>query len=550
MKPSENTTRKFEEVMETSSWEVLSHDGWRDVNSSNKTVPYELHRVELENGLTLECADTHILITEDFQEVYAKDSVGVIINTIDGPSRVVKVEATGVRENMYDLSVSGDNLYYCDGVLSHNTTVMGLYALHMAVFEDDKTVGITSYKSVNCKDFMDRIKYSYESLEDFLKPPCTVYNKGEVKFTNGSSIFVQVTSEQTFRGRTITGMAIIDEFAFVKPQVAEEFYTGFMPSLEAAGEESSAKVVIISTPNSSTGKYAELSFGAMEGMNGFKYHQVDHSKIPGRTEEWREMMIRKLGINKYRQEFEGAWLSDNSSLINSQVIESIKPLDPIRQYGDMEIYVDSFQGRTIAFACDVSEGVGKDNHAIQFIDVHTFEQVAEFANNTINQTNYFKTILRIMHLLFNEGAREVYYTVENNGLGNGILRLIENSDDPILNQAVMINDVNDHGIPTGKMGLYTTNKKKLEGCTQLKDLVEEGKLTLRSAKLLNELRMFTKHGATFKAEAGAKDDRVMAMVLLMLVMKQLSNYEDFVYDTLNEVSLGDALDDSDWGIIF
>jgi hypothetical protein len=76
-------------------------------------------------------------------------------------------------------------------------------------------------------------------------------------------------------------------------------------------------------------------------------------------------------------------------------------------------------------------------------------------------------------------------------------------------------------------------------------MVEEDKLTLRSQPLLNELRMFTKQGATFKAERGAKDDRVMAVVIVMNMLKQIANYEDNIYDVINEVSLDVEEDFSD-----
>lgn len=427
--------------------------------------------------------------------------------------------------------------------------LMALFALHSATFTPDITVGITSYRNSGCKDLMSRVKSSYEDLPDFLKEPVLLYNQSEVRFANGSTIFAQVTSDQTFRGRTITGAAIIDEFAFCSPAIAEDFYTSFMPSMEAAGEASKVKVIIISTPNSSTGKYAEIAFGAMENRNGFHYHQVDHTKIPGRTKEWVASMIKKMGINAYRQEFEGAWLSDNSSLINSSILEAIKPREPVRTVGDLEIFVDSFMNRNLAIACDVSEGVGKDDHCVQIVDINTFEQCAEFANNVLNQTQYFIQLVKILRFLYSEGTNEIYMSVEANGLGNGVLRLIENSNEDVLQRVMFINDVNAMGVATGRSGLLTTNKSKMEWASQFKDMVEEGKMKLYSIKLLNQLRMFTKQGNTFKAEKGAKDDRCMAMLLLMGILKQVANYEDSVYDAINEVSLSGG-DDGEWADIF
>lgn len=430
------------------------------------------------------------------------------------------------------------------------TALMALYALHEITFKSDITTGITSFKLTNVRDILKRLKYTYESLPDFLKPPVTVYNASEVSLTNHSSAYGEVTSESALRGKTVTGSAIIDEFAFTEPAIAEEFITSFLPALEAAGEESSTKVIIISTPNSSTGKYAEIVNGAIDGTNGWVYHKVDPNKIPGRTKQWQQQMIRKLGINRFSQEFLGHFLSDNSSLINSSVLENIQYEDPMDEIGDLRLFVSSFKGRKVAIGVDVSEGVGKDNSCFQIVDVNTMEQVAEFANNMDNQNQYFKKILKTIHFLYDNGVKEIYMGVERNGVGNGILRLIENSEDDMLANVIQINEVNHMGIATGRSGLPTTNASKMEGCALLKEMVEEDKLKIRSHPLLNELRMFTKQGSTFKAERGAKDDRVMAMVIVMNMMKQIMNYEEGVYDVIHEVSLDGEDDDSFADIYF
>lgn len=418
---------------------------------------------------------------------------------------------------------------------------MALYALHKITFTEDCVVGVTSFKLTNVRDIMKRLKYTYESLPDFLKNPVTVYNTSEVTFTNNSTAYGEVISESALRGKTLggEGLAVIDEFAFTSPQVASEFVSSFLPALEAAGEDATAKVVIISTPNSSTGKYAEIVNGAIDGTNGWAYHKVDPERIPGRSNQWKDQMIRKLGRNRYLQEFEGHFLSDNSSLINSSVLESIEFKDPIEEIGDLKIFVNSLRGRKVAIGIDVSEGVGKDNSCFQIIDIDSLEQVGEYTNNMLNQNQYFKQIVKTCHFLKDQGVNieESFIGIESNGIGVGVIRLLENSSDDVIHQFLMINDVNDMGVATGKLGLTTTNKKKMEGCGLLKELIEEYKLTLYSHALLNELRMFTKQGATFKAERGAKDDRVMAMVIVMNMLKQISNYEEGVFDVINQVSL-------------
>lgn len=417
---------------------------------------------------------------------------------------------------------------------SGKTQTMALYLLHQSIFRPDFNIGVTSYRLSGCKDIMGRIKYSLEELAWWLKPPVVLYNQSEIKFTNGSSIISQVTSDQTFRGRSLH-LSLIDEYAHCSLEVQSSFLESFLPSLTAGGDQSTAKAIFISTPRSASGKYAELCFGAQAGENGFVYHKVDHEKIPYRSEAWRKDKIKQLGMAKYRQEYEGAFLSDSGTLINSIVLESIKTKDPVDVFGDLEIYVDSLSGRKIVMGVDSSEGISKDAHCIQLVDATTFEQVGEFTNNTMTQSHYAKTIIKIISMLFGKGTEEVYLAIERNGVSMGVIRLLENSEDDDLNKAIFINDVNEMGVATGKTGLTTTNKSKQEGCSQLKDLVESGRMKLNGASTVNELRFFVKRGASFAAEAGAKDDRAMALVIVCNALKQVMNYEETVYEALSEI---------------
>ena len=106
MNLSDNTYRKFIETEDANDYQVFTEDGYKDILYSNKTVEYDVWRVETENGHYIECADTHILIDVEGKEVYAKDSNRITLNTIDGPSLVVSVQQLDIpKENMYDLSI-------------------------------------------------------------------------------------------------------------------------------------------------------------------------------------------------------------------------------------------------------------------------------------------------------------------------------------------------------------------------------------------------------------------------------------------------------------
>ena len=425
------------------------------------------------------------------------------------------------------------------------STTVGLLKLHKAIFFDDTRIGLTSYKLANVKDFIQRIKYCYENLPFWMKPPVIEYNRFNITFSNSSSIVGQVTNESTFRGLSLTDI-ILDELAFVKPDVAEEFWTSLLPSMSADGNEATTNVLIVSTPNGTGGLFAQIWFNAVNGVNGFSYEKVEYNEIPGRDDRFEQDMVRKMGRNKFDQEFRCAFLSDKGTLINSRVIESIKTKPPVEEIGDLRLFVSDFQNKKFAMACDCGEGTGQDYHAIQIIDIDSMEQVGEYQNNILPQSQFTKEIVRIVKMLYARGAAEVFYTIENNGVGNGVMRLIENVDDPIFSNAMMVSEPG-----AKKLGLATTGKNKIKGCMQLKDMIELGSLKVYSDRLVTQMKFFVKSGASYAAESGANDDLCMAMVVLMNMLVILADYEDAVSDVVNELNFDGSREQEElWGISF
>ena len=125
-KLSDNINRKFTEIIDVTDYEVETDDGFADIVSINKTIPYLKYIIKTSSGKELECADDHILFTEGLEEKFAKDfTVGDKIYTINGIETVTDVINTNEYEEMYDLALSDDSnhRYFTNGILSHNTLI-------------------------------------------------------------------------------------------------------------------------------------------------------------------------------------------------------------------------------------------------------------------------------------------------------------------------------------------------------------------------------------------------------------------------------------------
>lgn len=140
-KLSDTINRKFTEIIDVTDYEVETDDEFTDIVSINKTIPYLKYIIKTSSGKELECADDHILFTEELEEKFAKDFVvGDKIYTINGIETVTDVINTNEYEEMYDLALSDDSnhRYYTNGILSHNTLIAKKLAEE--IFGDEKAL--------------------------------------------------------------------------------------------------------------------------------------------------------------------------------------------------------------------------------------------------------------------------------------------------------------------------------------------------------------------------------------------------------------------------
>lgn len=302
-KLSDNVNRKFVDVIETDEWEVLSEEGFVPITSINKTIEYKEWIVTTETGKQLVCADTHIFIDKNHNEVFAQDSLGVELITVDGIEQVVSVEETTNYSNMFDLSVNSENhTYYTNDILSHNTIIITAYLLWEAIFKDDFRIGVAAHKASGAKEIIARFKYAYEFLPKWLKPGVKVYNVFDIEFDNGSSIISQATTENTFRGLSMSCI-YLDEMAFIPTRIADEFWTSLLPSMSAGGSDG-VKLIATSTPNGSEGLFARLWYKAERDESDFVATRVYNEEVPDRGEEFKQKMLNSMTPLQYSQEFD------------------------------------------------------------------------------------------------------------------------------------------------------------------------------------------------------------------------------------------------------
>jgi len=144
-----DSLKKITKTTKISDYEVLTDDGFVDIEALHETIPYEVYHLKLSDGKELKCADNHIVFVTEYDEttfepiglteVFVKDlKIGSFVMVSDDngnltESEVIEVTNLGYEELMYDLElVEGSNRrYYTNGVLSHNTHLAKLLAEHV-----------------------------------------------------------------------------------------------------------------------------------------------------------------------------------------------------------------------------------------------------------------------------------------------------------------------------------------------------------------------------------------------------------------------------------
>jgi hypothetical protein len=416
---------------------------------------------------------------------------------------------------------------------SGKSTSAAGYLLWYAMFVPDSTILVAAHKYTGAQEIMQRIRYAYENCPDYIKAGVTTYNKGSLDFENGSRIVSATTTENTGRGMSIT-LLYLDEFAFVRPSIAKEFWTAITPTLSTGG-----KAIITSTPNSDEDQFAFIWKGANKteddfgnttevGVNGFRAYRAHWSEQPGRDDKWAAEMKSQLGEDRFNREIGCEFIIADETLINPNTLIAMEGIEPVSRIGQVRWYQQPKKGNIYCVGLDPSLGTGGDPAAIQIFEANTTTQIGEWKHNKTDIPSQIKLLAQINKYIaeYTNEPNNIYYSIECNGIGEAaIVSLNEYGESNI--PGIFISEVGK-----GRRGFNTTNKSKLASCAKFKTLVESKKMTVNSRSLISELKAFVAHGGSYAAKIGDTDDLIMASLLVTRMLQQLGDYH---FDLENQI---------------
>jgi len=373
------------------------------------------------------------------------------------------------------------------------------YLLWYAIFNPEKTIAILANKGSTAREMLARITLMLENLPFFLQPGCKTLNKGSIEFSNNSRIVAAATSGSSIRGMSVN-LLYLDEFAFVER--AAEFYTSTYPVISSGVD---TKVIITSTANGIGNIFHKIWEGAEQKVNEFKSFRVDWWDVPGRDEQWKEQTIANTSQLQFDQEFGNTFFGTGNTLINAETLLSLRAGVPQRvlEGGLMLVYKEPASKHEYIMTVDVSKGRGQDYSTFTVIDISTrpFEQVAVYRNNTISPILFPNIIYKYANVY-----NQAYVVIEANDQGslvcNGLYYDLEYENTHV-----------SSAVKSSHIGVEMNKRVKRIGCSGIKDLLEEKKLSVVDEETIMEISTFVASGTSYEASEGNHDDLMMNLVM-------------------------------------
>ena len=197
------------------------------------------------------------------------------------------------------------------------------------------------------------------------------------------------------------------------------------------------------------------------------------------------------------------FIGSSLTLIASDTLLALQARAPIKEWQDTRYYVEPKEGHVYIMTVDVSKGRGQDYSTFTIFDVTstTFSTVCIYRSNMISPLMFPEYIIRAAKIY-----NDALVVIENNDAGQVVCNSVYYDyeyDNTFVSSAVKNNGI----------GVTMTKRVKRIGCSNLKDLIERGRLEVCDADAVTELSSFEPKGDSYAASGGCHDDLVMNMVL-------------------------------------
>lgn len=441
---------------------------------------------------------------------------------------------------------------------SGKSVSVGIWILHVFLFQKDLTIGIASNKLSMSKEFVDKVKKMFLTVPMWLQCGILNWNVATIEGENRIKILSDTASDSSFRGFSVNYL-IVDEASWIigtdsSGTSFKAFADSVFPAQEALANK---KTILISTANGKNHFY-DIWEGAGETKetsdNGYVKYEVKWQNVPRHKptgelyepEEFRNSVIKSYGAVFFNQNYGNEFIGSSNTLIDGKVLAKYQYQQPdfVRNPG-LKIYEEPIKGHSYIFGVDSAKD-GSDSFAIQVLDItnFNFRQVA---------TAKLKIDYLRMPEFIDDWAKyfnNAFVIVENNeGAGQSVAdRLYLEFE-----YENLYFDKSRTSVGSKKKypGFRTTKKSRDIILQTLKTMAESDKLLIQDKDTIDELFNFVLKDNKYQADNNKHDDLVMALALCFAIFAEARNFNEMneIVKELDSKSSDSDLNVSDYLII-
>lgn len=503
----------------------------RDANESVVMTPYRIRELR-------KCAKSPIYFIRNYVYINTKDNGMQLMKTYPFQDAAIK------RFLKYRFNINKWSRQV------GKSTVVRAYILWYAMFHKDKLVAMLANKLMLAKEQLQLLRESYVALPYWLQPGVKLWNKMSIQFSNGCRIMVAASSPDGIRGFS-PNLLYLDEFAFLRPGMADEFMASVMPTISSG---KTTRIIITSTPNGLNHFYRMWEDGVDENKATPHELQAKYvrsvvlwNEVPGREPQWGIDEEARIGEQRFRQEYMCEFVGSATTLIDYKCLEHLHPDRPLPVPGVPKQYslrlfdiplpkqVLEKEDWTYVAALDTGFGMRQDYHVLQILLAKSSiraEQVLVLSSNEVTVEDFCSMAASVLHMY---GSPPL--TIEYNG-GSGMT-----AHKTMFEKLGYDNLIN---YDQYFRGIYSTNPIKTTAVMLLKLYVQRGYLKLKDETTINELMSFTKlNQFTWGGAGGNHDDHVTSLYWAVYFMESNwfpGKHEDIQFlDALEITFAGGAL---------
>ncbi|MBV1929313.1 MAG: hypothetical protein KUG81_07365 [Gammaproteobacteria bacterium] len=439
------------------------------------------------------------------------------------------------------------------------STLTAGYIAWLIMFHKAKEIVVVANKQDNAQGFIRKIKTFIKLTPDWMVPALESDNMKSIVLANGSKVTAQATTGDAGRSESLS-LLVIDEAAMIENSKADDLWAAAYPTLSLGGS-----AIIISTPKGVASFYHKQWLASVNKESDFQplvAHWTDHPVYGGEavwdcqkcggqqdhgnmnplkpnvvcvscgensllpTSPWYVEQKKQLGDpRKVAQELDMDFLGSGDQVITEEFIKNAEKecKVPLRIGGwdnNLWVWVEPETDHEYLISADVARGDGSDHSACHVIDLHTRQQVAEYKGK-LPPDLYAKFLMELGY-----EYNEALLVTEANSVGYATcLKLVE---DAYPNIFYSIKGM--HGRDRNKLekayknkesmvpGFQTTLTTRPLLIAQLEQEVRTGTFTIRSTRLISELRTLIYHNGRPEAMHGYNDDLAISAGIALFVM--------------------------------